>query len=83
MRAIGLALAATFIGSVALADSTTVTRTEGPLGESTTVRKERTDDDTTTTTRRTETTGSVGCDTKSVTKTNGFGDSKTKTRTEC
>lgn len=82
MKVIGLALAATFIGSVAMADSTTVTRTEGPLGDTTTVRKERTDDSISV--RRTESTGSIGgCDTKSVTKTNEFGDSTTKTRTEC
>lgn len=82
MRLIGLALAASLIGSAAFADSTTVTRTEGPLGDRTVVKKETTDD--TVTTRRSETTGALGgCDTKSVTKTNELGDTTTKTKTEC
>ncbi|MBV9078684.1 MAG: hypothetical protein JO048_14530, partial [Methylobacteriaceae bacterium] len=33
--------------------------------------------------KRVETTGSVGCETKSVTKTNEDGDSVRKTKTDC
>lgn len=82
MKALGLALAASLIGSMAFADETTVTRRDGPGGTSTTVKKEH-DDGTTTTKRSVESTGALGCDTKSVTRTNELGDSKTKTRTDC
>ena len=80
MRLIAILAAASLIGTAALADETTVTRTETPLGSSTTVTKDRSDD---VVVKRSETTGSVGCDTKSVSKTNEFGDTKTKTKTEC
>lgn len=81
MKLVPLAFAVSLVGTAAFADSTTVTRTEGPLGESTTVRKERSDD--MGTRRSVETTGSLGCESKSVTRTNELGDTKTKTKVEC
>ncbi len=85
MRKIVLVAAAAFLTTAAVAQtSTTVTREEGPLGDRTTVTKERSDDLGGSTTRRSvETTGAVGCESKSVTRTNELGDTTTKTKTEC
>lgn len=81
MRTVALALVASLVGSVAFADSTTVTKTDTPYSSSTTVKKE--EDGDVVTKRRVESTGAVGCDTKSVTKTDDDGESTTKTKTRC
>ena len=81
MRTIALALAATLIGSAAIAE-TTVIHKETPYGDSTVVKRDS--PDVTVTKKSVETTGAVGgCDTKSVTRTNELGDTSTKTKTEC
>ncbi|MDB5591341.1 hypothetical protein [Enterovirga sp.] len=84
MKSVAIAAFAALLSTAAIAQtSTTVTREEGPLGDRTTVTKQNSDVIGTTTKRTTETTGSVGCDSKSVTKTNEFGDTRTKTKVEC
>lgn len=85
MKTVAIAAVALLFGTAAIAQSssTTIKREEGPLGDRTTVIKKESDDLGSTTTRKVESTGAVGCDTKSVTKTNEDGDSKTKTETRC
>ncbi|WP_375460760.1 hypothetical protein [uncultured Enterovirga sp.] len=84
MKTVAIAAVAILFGTAAMAQSssTTIQREEGPLGDRTTVIKKESDD-LGTTRSRVDTTGNVGCDTKSVTRTNEDGDSKTKTTTRC
>ena len=79
MKAVTLALAATLIGSTAFAQTTIIR--ERPADETTVIHKETTGG--TVVKKKVETTGSVGCDTKSVTKTNDMGDTVKKTKTDC
>ena len=85
MRTSAIVAFAVLFGTAAMAQSssTTVKREEGPLGDRTTVTHKESDGIGSSTTRKVESTGVVGCDTKSVTKTNDDGDSKTKTTTRC
>jgi hypothetical protein len=79
MKTLATLLAASVLATAAYAQSTTVIQKESP--STTTVVKEHPAD--TTIVKKEVTTGSVGCDTKTVKKTDEFGDSKTKTKTEC
>jgi hypothetical protein len=79
MKAVTLALAATLIGSTAFAQTTIIR--ERPADETTVIHKETTGG--TVVKKKVETTGSVGCETKSVTKTNDMGDTVKKTKTDC
>ena len=80
MKAVTLALAATLIGSAAFAQTTTIVR-ERPASDTTVIEKESTSG--TVVHKKVESTGSVGCETKSVTKTNDMGDTVKKTKTDC
>ena len=80
MKRIALILTALAFSGAAIAQTAEIRRTETPLGSSTTVTKQ---DDGMSTRRSMDTTGSVGCETKTVTKENEDGDRKTKTRTDC
>ncbi|MDB5559791.1 MAG: hypothetical protein JWQ36_2725 [Enterovirga sp.] len=79
MKAVTLALAATLIGSTAFAQTTIIH--EKPASETTVIKRDSTD--ATVVKKKVETTGSVGCETKSVTKTNDMGDTVKKTKTDC
>ncbi|NNM72114.1 hypothetical protein [Enterovirga aerilata] len=79
MKAVTLALAATLIGSTAFAQTTIIR--EKPAEETTVIKRDTMDG--TVVKKKVETTGSVGCETKSVTKTNDMGDKVTKTKTDC
>jgi hypothetical protein len=83
MKTVAIAALAVMLGTSAMAQSssTTIQREDGPLGDRTTVIKKENDDGVTTRSR--VDTGVTGCDTKSVTRTNDEGDSKTKTVTRC
>lgn len=76
-----LAGAALLLAGSAFAQDTTIIHKEGPAGERTIVREEK--PVSTTIEKHTTTTGSVGCSSKSVTRTDEVGDSVTKTKTEC
>jgi hypothetical protein len=80
MKKLAILLAASVIGTAAYAQ-TTVIQKEG-VGSSTTVVKEQ-PADTTIVKKEVTTTGSTGCESKTVKKTDEFGDSKTKTKVEC
>jgi hypothetical protein len=73
-------LAASFLATSAFAQSTTVIQRDAPA-ESRTVIKERVDNPTVV--KKEVTTGSVGCSSKTVQKTDEFGDTKVKQKTEC
>ena len=79
MKILAILFAASLVGTAAFAE-TTVIHKEGPDGEKTVVKRDGPDG---TTVRRTESTGSVGCETKSVKRTNEFGATSTKTKTDC
>ena len=79
MKAVTLALAATLIGSTAFAQTTIIR--ERPASDTTVIHKETSGP--TVVKKKVETTGSVGCETKSVTKTNDMGDTVKKTKTDC
>jgi hypothetical protein len=76
-----LTAAALLTAGSAYAQDTTIIHKEGPAGERTTIRQEA--PVSTTVEKRTTTTESVGCSSKSVTRTNDVGDSVTKTKTDC
>lgn len=82
MKTLALALAASIAATSAFAQTTTVIERETP-GSSTTIVREREVGPDTTVVRRSESTGSVGCESRSVTRTNEVGDTKTKTTTDC
>jgi hypothetical protein len=79
MKKIVVALAASVIATAAYAQ-TTVIHKEG-VDSGTVVKREVTSP--TVVEKRAVTTGSVGCDTKTVKKTNEFGDTKTKQKSNC
>jgi|tagenome__1003787_1003787.scaffolds.fasta_scaffold20854037_1 hypothetical protein len=82
MRRLALILTATTFGAgLALAeDTTTVIQRDSSPGVSV---EHRSTTDSTAVEKRTETTGSVGCTTSTKQKTDAFGDTKTKQKTEC
>lgn len=80
MKKIVIAVAASVIATAAYAQSSTVIHKEG-VESGTVVKRETTAPSTVE--KRTVTTGSVGCDTKTVHKTNEMGDTKTKQKTKC
>ncbi|MGA0593567.1 hypothetical protein [Enterovirga sp. CN4-39] len=80
MKAVTLALAAALIGSAAHAQTTTIVR-EKPADETTVIKRETMGG--TVVKKKVESTGSVGCETKSVTRTNDMGDTVKKTKTDC
>ena len=82
MKRLAVSFVALAISGAAFAQTTEIRRTETPAGESTTVTREHMDGSSTTT-KRIDSTGSLGCDTKSVTETNEDGESRTKSRTRC
>lgn len=77
---IALVLVASLLGTAAFAQSTTVIEKRDV--PSTTVIEKR-DEPTVVERRSVETTGSVGCTTTTKQKTDEFGDTKTKQKTEC
>ena len=84
MKKLAIAVAASVIATAAYAQSTTVIHKEG-MDSGTTVRRSDDDDSPTVVEKRkvTTTTGSVGCSTKTVQKTDDFGDTKVKQKTKC
>jgi hypothetical protein len=80
MKTLATLLAASVLATAAYAQ-TTVIQKEG-VG-STTVVKEHPADTTVVKKKEVVTTGSTGCESKTVKKTDEFGDSKTKTKVEC
>lgn len=83
MKKLVFILAATAFSTAAFAQDTTTTikKEEGILGSKTTIEKKSEPSVSTSTT--VESTGSVGCSTETKTKTDEFGDTKTKKTTEC
>jgi hypothetical protein len=81
MKTLATLFAASVLATAAYAQSTTVIQKEG-VG-STTVVKEHPADTTVVKKKEVVTTGSTGCESKTVKKTDEFGDSKTKTKVEC
>jgi hypothetical protein len=80
MKRVVFVLAASVIATAAYAQSTTVIQKEG-VESGTVVKRDVTSPSVVE--KRSVTTGSVGCDTKTVKKTNEFGDTKTKQKTNC
>jgi hypothetical protein len=79
MKKFATILAASMLATAAYAQTTVIEKRDAP--SSTTIVKERTDPSVTV--KKEVTTGSVGCESKTVQKTDSFGDTKTKTKTEC
>ena len=79
MKTLATLFAASVLATAAYAQ-TTVIQKEG-VGSTTVVKEHPAD--TTVVKKKEITTGSVGCSSKTVKKTDEFGDSKTKTKTEC
>jgi hypothetical protein len=81
MKITALVIAASLIGSAAVAQTTIIKR-EGVDSDTTVVKKETMDG--TVVKKKVESTGSLGgCETKSVTRTNDMGDKVTKSKTDC
>ena len=80
MKKLTTILAASMLATAAYAQTTVIEKRE-TAPSSTTIVKERTDPSVTV--KKEVTTGSVGCESKTVQKTDSFGDSKTKTKVEC
>ncbi len=84
MKKLAIVVAATFLGTAAFAQETTTTikKEEGVLGSHTTIER-KSEPSTTSSTSVTTSTGTVGCTTKTKQKTDEFGDTTTKKKTEC
>src|SRR5215218_2311686 len=84
MKKTVLILAASLLSTAAFAQDTTTTikKEEGILGSQTTIER-KTEPSTTSSTSVTTSTGSVGCTTETKQKTDEFGDTTTKKKTEC
>ena len=87
MKKLALIAAATLIGTAAYAQETTVIHKNG-VGSHTVVKeRSSTMDDASdadvVVKRKTVTTGSVGCSSKTMSKTNEFGDTTVKKKTTC
>jgi FlaA1/EpsC-like NDP-sugar epimerase len=81
MKKLAILLAGSVIGTAAYAQTTVIQKEDGL---SRTVVKERSVDDAAVVKeKKVITTGSTGCASKTVKKTDEFGDSKTKTKVEC
>jgi len=81
MKRLAFVLAATTLGAgLAFAEDTTIIQHNSSPGVSV---EHQTTTGATTVEKRTETTGSVGCATTTKQKTDEFGDTKTKQKTEC
>ncbi len=78
MKTFAALVTAAFVSSAAVAQTTTVIEKDRPAASVTIEKKEPEIQ-----VKRTETTGSIGCETKTTQKTDTFGDSKTKTETNC
>ena len=72
MKKLAILLAASVIGTAAYAQTTVIQKEDGLAGSRTVVKE-----------KKVITTGSTGCGSKTVKKTDEFGDSKTKTKVEC
>ncbi|GGH29262.1 hypothetical protein GCM10007036_39060 [Alsobacter metallidurans] len=84
MKLFAIALAATLAATVAHAQDTTVIKKEGMMGNKTTKVIRHSDDSDVSVRRKTVVrTGSVGCSTKTVKKTNDMGDTVTKSKSSC
>ena len=81
MKTLATVLAASVIATAAYAQTTVIEKRESVSPGSTTIVKERDPD--VVAKKKEMTTGSVGCESKTVQKTDSFGDTKTKTKTEC
>jgi hypothetical protein len=81
MKTLATVLAASVIATAAYAQTTVIEKRESVSPGSTTIVKERDPD--VVVKKKEMTTGSVGCESKTVQKTDSFGDTKTKTKTEC
>lgn len=83
MKKVAIALAASMLATAAYAQSTTVIHKEG-VDTGTTVRRSvDVDSPTVVEKRKVTTTGTVGCSTKTVKKTDDMGDTKVKQKTNC
>jgi hypothetical protein len=81
MKKLAMIVGACLIGTAAYAQTTVIEKREGVLPGSTTIVKERDPD--VVVKKKEITTGTVGCSTKTVQKTDSFGDTKVKQKTEC
>ena len=79
MKTLATVLAASVIATAAYAQTTVIEKRES-VSPGSTIVKERPD---VVVKKKEMTTGSVGCESKTVQKTDSFGDTKTKTKTEC
>jgi hypothetical protein len=79
MKKLAMIVGACVIGTAAYAQTTVIEKRDVP---STTIVKERSDPDVVVK-KKEITTGTVGCSSKTVKKTNEFGDTKVKQKTEC
>jgi hypothetical protein len=82
MKKLATIVAASMLASAAYAQTTVIEKRESVSPGSTTIVKERSDPDVVIK-KKEVTTGSVGCESKTVQKTDSFGDTKIKTKTEC
>jgi len=85
MKKLAFILVATAFSTASFAQDTTTTikKQEGVLGSTTTIEKKTEPSVSSSTSTTVESTGSVGCTTETKTKTDEFGDTKTKKTTEC
>ena len=81
MKKLATILAASVMATAAYAQTTVIEKKESVSPGSTTIVKERSDPSVTV--KKEVTTGSVGCESKTVQKTDSFGDTKIKQKTEC
>lgn len=82
MKTLATILAASVLATAAYAQTTVIEKRESLGTGSTTIVKERSDPDVVV--RKKEiTTGTVGCESKTVKKTDAFGDTTVKHKTEC
>jgi hypothetical protein len=82
MKKLATILAASVIAGAAYAQTTVIEKKETVSPDSTTIVKERSDPDVVVK-KKEMTTGSVGCESKTVQKTDSFGDTMVKQKTEC
>ncbi|HKH96842.1 MAG TPA: hypothetical protein VKA39_10000 [Beijerinckiaceae bacterium] len=83
MKKLAIAVAASVIATAAYAQSTTVIHKEGTDSGTTVRRSVDVDSPSVVEKRKVTTTGTVGCSTKTVQKTDDFGDTKVKQKTKC
>jgi hypothetical protein len=83
MKKLAILLAASVIGTAAYAQTTVIHKEDGLTGSRTVVKERSVDDAAVVKEKKVITTGSTGCASKTVKKTDEFGDSKTKTKVEC